>query len=46
MAINLLGVLLDIVDGVLHGLNSLSLVVRNRDTELLLKLHDQLDGIQ
>ena len=43
---NLFCVLLDVCDSVANSANLLSLVVGDRDTELLLELHDELYGIQ
>ena len=39
-------VLLDVSDSVANSTDLFSLVVGDRDTELLLKLHDELYGIQ
>ena len=47
LSLNLLfSVFLNIVDSVLYSLNSLSLVIRNRDTKLLFKFHNQLYGVK
>ena len=43
LSLNLLfSVFLNIVDSVLYGLNGFSLIIRNRDTKLFFKLHNQL----
>ena len=41
----LLGVLLEVSDGLTNSGNGLSLLIRDGDVEFLFKLHDQLDGI-
>src|SRR5436309_9512064 len=41
-----LGVLFDVLDGVLDLADLLRLVIGNLDAELFLESHDQLDGIQ
>ena len=46
ISINLFCVLLDVSDSVANGTDLLCLIVGNGDTKLLLKLHDQLNGIQ
>src|SRR2546430_5664465 len=40
------GVLLDVLDGVLHLLDLLRGLVRNLDVEGFLERHDQLDGVE
>src|SRR5215469_18054599 len=39
-------VLLDVFDGVLHGLDLLSILVRDLDIERLFELHDELDHVE
>ena len=39
-------VLLDVSDSITNSTDLLSLIVGNRNTKLLLKLHDELYGIQ
>ena len=46
LKIDLFGVFLDIRDSVTNSGNLLGFVVGNRDTEFLLKFHDQLNGIK
>src|SRR6266436_1588746 len=41
-----LGMLVDVVDGILHGADFFGGIVRDFDVEVLLERHDQLDGIQ
>lgn len=41
MSPTLLSVLLNVVDGVLHSLNGLSLIVRDGNAKLFLKLHNE-----
>src|SRR5579884_3451192 len=41
-----LGMLFDVVDGVLDRRNLLGVLVRNFDSEGFLERHDQLDGVQ
>ena len=46
LIIHLFCVLLDISDSVTYSTDLLSFIVGDRDSELLLKLHDELNGIQ
>src|SRR5665811_1742909 len=40
------GVLVDVVEGVLHGTDLLGFLVRDLDPELLLEAHDELDEVE